>query len=51
MNVFANGALVAGFEAAEFGGRGIFLAHERDGILGVRGIAQQIEDGGRGFVF
>ena len=37
--------------AAEFGGRGFFLADKRGWVLGVGGIAQQIEDGGRGFVF
>ena len=51
MDVFADGALVAGFQAAEFHGRGVFLADQRDGINGVGGITEEIEDGGRRFVF
>src|SRR5580698_9662176 len=46
VDVLEYGALVAGFERAEFGGLSLFLAHQRDGINGVRGIAQQIENGG-----
>ena len=51
MDIFANRALIAGFERAELGRYCVLFTDERRGVFRMRGIAQEIEDRRRRLVF